>query len=538
MRTISADLLAALSEGKVATLCLVTLKNSKVYGYTDHDVPVTIDGQVYAPAAGMTAIQMHITNNASVSTQNLQAGWTPIISEQAVLQGVYDYAQVSFALYSWDNPALGSVPIFAGRLGLVKYTDQGFQADIFSNMWSLSQFIGIEFTANCRHRFGGGSGGIASVNILAIPGGGIPYNSPPGQSNPNAGGLYIAGTTIPLTFTSADGSTPTTPATAVLTSQVEYLGDVGGLNMWEIGLIQVVVTNPGAGYVFPVTATDEQTGCTFQVNPLGSADPNGVGFCGVNTGALTFKGTIVGEIINEVAFYATIDASVPATPNSPNAPSLTVNPVYAQQGGSAYLDPTMGAPYTYSVSAIVDGVESAPSPTSSAYILQALNLQTNWKDVYIFLLSGNQIGSTITVGWDAVPNATAYNVYGRGSQTVLATVTGTSWTDDGSSAGGTVAPPYGDYFAQGFLTMTSGQAIGLSREVKYAHSGQIALWLPLERPVAVGDTFTITAGCVKTTSACQYKFNNLSSFGGFPGIQPEIMYRQPRVQTGGGGKKG
>ncbi len=424
MRPISAALLTALENGYVATLCLVTLGNGTVQGYTDHDAPLTVNGQTYVPAAGMQAIHMHITNDASVSNQNLQAGWTPIISEQAVLEGTYDYAQVSFALCAWNEPGLGSVPIFGGRLGIVKYTDQGFQADIFSNMWSLSQFIGVEFTANCRHKFGA------------------------------------------------------------------------------------------------------------------TQDPNGVAGCNFDASGLTFNGTIVGEIINAVAFYATIEGNTPGTPNSPNQPSLTVNPVYAQQGGSAYLDPTQGAPYTYSVSAIVDGIESPTSQTASVYVLSALNLQSSWSGVVSYILNGNQIGATVTVAWNAVPNATAYNVYGRGSQTVLATVTGTSWTDDGSSAGGTVAPPYGDYFSQGFLTMTSGQAKGLSREVKYAHSGQLALWLPLERPVAVGDTFTIQVGCVKTTAACRYKFNNLLNFGGYPGIQPELMYRSPRVQTGGGGKKG
>ena len=517
MRAISTALLAALENGYVATLCLVTLTDGSVQGYTDHDAPLTVGAQTYQPAAGMTAIQLHLTNNASVSNQDLQAGWTPVISEQAVLQGTYDYAQVSFALCAWNEPSLGQVPIFAGRLGMVKYTDQGFQADIFSNMWSLSQFIGIEFTANCRHKFGGGAGGIGSVTIVE-PG----TAGGPGQ--------------VPVTFASADGTQPTTPAEAYA-----IIGEIASSFFWEsstFGITEVVVTAPGLGYSFPVNASVEVSGAQLTVSELGTQDPNGIGFCGVNASPMTFDGTIVGEIVNAVEFYATIDAQVPQTPNSPNAPGLTVNPVYAEQGGSAYLDPTQGAPYTYSVSAIVDGVESPTSPTSSMYVLSALNLQTNWTGISSYLLNGKQIGATITVAWNAVPGASAYNVYGRGSQTVLATVTGTSWTDDGSSAGGTVPPPYGDYFSQGFLTMTSGQANGLSREVKFAHSGKIMLWLPMERPIAVGDTFSIQVGCIKTSSACQYKFNNLANFGGFPGIQPELMYRSPRVQTGGGGKKG
>ena len=427
MKTISAALQAAMDAGQVATLVKVTLTNGTVYGYTDHDAPLTVGGQLYVPIAGQSVLKMNLTSDATVSTQDVVAGWTPIISEQAVLEGLYDFAAVEYALCAWNSPALGSVPIFGGRIGRVTYIDKGFTGQAFSNMWSLSQFIGIEFTANCRHKFGA------------------------------------------------------------------------------------------------------------------TQDPQGMGGCFYNASNQIYQGAIVGTIINAVEFYVGMNANVPATPNSPTPPQLSAAPVFpSTSGGTQYLAPTEGAPYSYSVSAIVDGIESAPSPISSIYTtLSIQGLPTFWQSFFQVVLPGNAVGSTITLQWGAVPGATAYNVYGRFNQTLLTTVTAptTTWTDNGSASGGTIAPPYGDFFAQGFLTMTSGQANGLSREVKFCHSGKLQLWLPLERPVAVGDTFDIQVGCVKTLPACTYKFQNQLNFGGFAGIKPQALYTTPQTGTGTSVKK-
>ena len=425
MKTISAALQAAMDAGQVATLVKVTLVNGTVYGYTDHDAPLAVDGQEYIPIAGQSVLKMNLTSDATVSTQDVVAGWTPVLSEQAVLEGLYDFAQVEYFLCSWNSPALGAVPIFGGRIGRVTYIDKGFTAQALSNMWSLSQFIGIEFTANCRHKFGA------------------------------------------------------------------------------------------------------------------TQDPQGVGGCFYNASGQVYQGAIVGSIINAVEFYVGMNANVPATPNSPTPPQLSAAPVFpSTSGGTQYLAPTEGAPYSYSVSAIVDGIESAPSPISSIYTtLFIQGLPSFWQSFFQVVLPGNAVGSTITLNWNAVPGATAYNVYGRFNQTLLATVTGTTWTDNGSASGGTIDPPYGDFFSQGFLTMTSGQASGLSREVKFCHSGKLQLWLPLERPVAVGDTFNIQVGCIKTLPACTYKFQNQLNFGGFAGIKPQVLYSTPQTGTGSQVKK-
>jgi uncharacterized phage protein (TIGR02218 family) len=77
-----------------------------------------------------------------------------------------------------------------------------------------------------------------------------------------------------------------------------------------------------------------------------------------------------------------------------------------------------------------------------------------------------------------------------------------------------------DWFARGLLTFTSGAADGQKVEVKShtnaAGTVTVELWAPVRSPLAVGQTFTITAGCDKHLDTCRAKFANVANFRGFP----------------------
>ena len=67
------------------------------------------------------------------------------------------------------------------------------------------------------------------------------------------------------------------------------------------------------------------------------------------------------------------------------------------------------------------------------------------------------------------------------------------------------------WFTFGALTWTSGQNNGRAMEVKGYNGGtrETGLYLPMPRPVAVGDTCRIYAGCDKRHDTCRDKFNNI-----------------------------
>jgi uncharacterized phage protein (TIGR02218 family) len=73
------------------------------------------------------------------------------------------------------------------------------------------------------------------------------------------------------------------------------------------------------------------------------------------------------------------------------------------------------------------------------------------------------------------------------------------------------------YFTQGVVTCTAGANAGLSQTVKlHDTSGHLELTAPWLLTPAVGDSFSVIAGCSKTMTQCSQQFNNLIHFGGMP----------------------
>lgn len=74
-----------------------------------------------------------------------------------------------------------------------------------------------------------------------------------------------------------------------------------------------------------------------------------------------------------------------------------------------------------------------------------------------------------------------------------------------------------DWFAEGVLTFTSGNCIGLQQKVKAFSGGQFTLSLPMLQNIQAGDSYSVYAGCRKRLAEdCAAKFNNVINFQGEP----------------------
>lgn len=84
-------------------------------------------------------------------------------------------------------------------------------------------------------------------------------------------------------------------------------------------------------------------------------------------------------------------------------------------------------------------------------------------------------------------------------------------TDTGTSTG---------FFEAGTADWLSGDNAGTGSDIRASEprAGQtvIHLWHTPARPLAPGDTVTLTAGCDRTAETCAARFNNLDNFRGFP----------------------
>jgi hypothetical protein len=84
------------------------------------------------------------------------------------------------------------------------------------------------------------------------------------------------------------------------------------------------------------------------------------------------------------------------------------------------------------------------------------------------------------------------------------------------------------YFAYGQVTFTSGQNKGFVMDVKAFSPGVVTLAMTLPYPLAVGDTYSIVAGCDKLFGTCRDRWNNVVHFRGEPYIPGQDVILRPQ----------
>lgn len=97
------------------------------------------------------------------------------------------------------------------------------------------------------------------------------------------------------------------------------------------------------------------------------------------------------------------------------------------------------------------------------------------------------------------------------------------------------------WFTHGALAWTAGANAGAKGAVKAHARGAggdaLSLWAPTGRAIAVGDAFTVVAGCDKRSDTCKAKFGNLINFRGFhlmPGNDFAVSYPLKAEKNDGG----
>lgn len=122
----------------------------------------------------------------------------------------------------------------------------------------------------------------------------------------------------------------------------------------------------------------------------------------------------------------------------------------------------------------------------------------------------------------------------------------TAIAGDGALTVGGLAGYAAGWFAGGVLSWTSGANDGsravLRHDTKRGSSRALSLRTGAAFPVAVGDTFSVLAGCDRRVETCRAKFANFANFRGFPHIPGEDWMasypNQGEVHDGGSLRNG
>ncbi|MDB4970794.1 MAG: hypothetical protein JWN44_6483 [Myxococcales bacterium] len=113
-----------------------------------------------------------------------------------------------------------------------------------------------------------------------------------------------------------------------------------------------------------------------------------------------------------------------------------------------------------------------------------------------------------------------HTLYDAGCTLAKAAFQSSSTAQSGSTAASIVTglSRADGYYALGTVTFTSGANAGLTRTVRTYLSNVAVPIVAFPSVPAVGDAFTIAAGCDKQQATCSSKFGNLTHFRGLPYI--------------------
>lgn len=132
----------------------LTRNDGAVFGFTDHDRPLTYDGTTFEPESGFTASEIRSGSDLSVDAQEAEGVLTSTtITETDILDGRWDNATVEIWRVNWADTASRAL-LRRGAIGQVRRGRLHFVAEMRSLAHVLGQTVGRTFQASCDAALG------------------------------------------------------------------------------------------------------------------------------------------------------------------------------------------------------------------------------------------------------------------------------------------------------------------------------------------------------------------------------------------------
>lgn len=134
----------------------VTRIDGEVFGFTDHDQPLTFDGTTFEPESGLIASEVRSGADLAVDAQDAEGVLnSDRITETDILDGRWDNAEVEVWRVNWQNPCQ-RVLLRRGAIGQVRRGRMIFVAEVRSMAHVLQQTVGRVYQATCDAALGDG----------------------------------------------------------------------------------------------------------------------------------------------------------------------------------------------------------------------------------------------------------------------------------------------------------------------------------------------------------------------------------------------
>lgn len=143
----------------VTTLChcwRVTRADGAVLGFTDHDLPLTVDGTLFKPQSGLAASEARQSLGLGVDTVDVEGALSSeAIDADDVRAGKFDGAAVETLLVNWATPTQFA-RLRKSRIAKITHSDGRFVAELQSAMRALDRPNGRHIARTCDAELGDG----------------------------------------------------------------------------------------------------------------------------------------------------------------------------------------------------------------------------------------------------------------------------------------------------------------------------------------------------------------------------------------------
>ena len=162
MRTITPTLQAHLDTG-ATTLChcwKLTRRDGVVFGFTDHDRPLSFDGLSFQPEAGVTGARLDLAAGLAVDNAAISGALSAdFLTETDLSAGRYDGAAIELYRVNWSAVAQRLL-LKSGTLGEVTRGRLGFEAEVRGVSHRFDETVGRIFQRGCDADLGDGRCGV------------------------------------------------------------------------------------------------------------------------------------------------------------------------------------------------------------------------------------------------------------------------------------------------------------------------------------------------------------------------------------------
>lgn len=145
------DLVAHLASGHthVCQCWMIKRRDGRKFGFTDHDQPLFFEGVEFVADSGMSAKALATSTGLSVNnTEAVGMLRSNIVTEQDILAGRYDGAEVTNWLVQWDNVEARKIN-FVGTVGEFTRKNGAFEVELRSLADTLNQPQGQSYLRTC-----------------------------------------------------------------------------------------------------------------------------------------------------------------------------------------------------------------------------------------------------------------------------------------------------------------------------------------------------------------------------------------------------